>query len=58
MSVQTICPERNIGRNEYEQKAYLNGYWEDKTYHMGRLDGILIPSYMYKNKNEPEIVIG
>ena len=50
-------------REEYrekriEQKAYLNGYWEGKTYHMGRLDGILIPSYMYKNKNEPEIVIG
>ena len=50
-------------REEYrekriEQKAYLNGYWEDKTYHMGRLDGMLIPSYMYKNRNEPEIVIG
>ena len=54
----------DMTREEYrekriEQKAYLNGYWEGgKTYHMGRLDGILIPSYMYKNKNEPEIVIG
>ena len=53
----------DMTREEYrekriQQKAYLNGYWEDKTYHIGRLDGILIPSYMYKNKNEPEIVIG
>lgn len=53
----------DMTREEYrekriEQKAYLNGYWEGRTYHMGRLDGILIPSYMYKNKNEPEIVIG
>ena len=62
----------DMTREEYrekriEQKAYLNGYWEDKTdhmgrlvgktYHMGRLDGILIPSYMYKNKNKPKIVI-
>lgn len=53
----------DMTREEYrekriEQKAYLNGYWEGKTYYMGRLDGMLIPSYMYKNRNEPEIVIG
>ena len=46
-----------------EQDIYLHGYSETsietgrKIHIMGRLDGILIPSYQYKNGKNPQILI-
>ena len=53
-------------KKQREQDLYLHGYSETyigadghtgRRHIMGRLDGILIPSYQYKNGRNPQILI-
>ena len=44
-------------RKQREQDMYLHGYNAAGRHIMGRLEGIFIPSYQYKNGRNPQILI-